>query len=109
MTELSGYRLMWIVTLFDLPVITMPQREAATNYRKSLLKMGFQMVQLSVYFKHCRDRTQAEIFGRLVTANVPTGGKVDVLMITDKQYTNILTIHQGNRFQRENPPQLALF
>lgn len=109
MTELSGYRLMWIVTLFDLPVLTKPQRKAATKYRKNLLDEGFQMVQLSVYFKHCRDREQANAIAHRVSTRVPPGGKVDIMMITDKQYSSILSIQQGRRFERENPPQLALF
>ena len=56
MSELSGYRVMWVVTLFDLPVVTKDQRHEATRFRKALLQRGFQMAQLSVYFKYCHDK-----------------------------------------------------
>lgn len=109
MTELSGYRLMWLVALFDLPVITKRQRRAATDYRKLLLEQGFQMAQLSVYFKFCRDKTQADLITEKLARSVPEGGRVDVMMITDKQYSQIVTIRDSARVRRENPSQLALF
>lgn len=109
MSELSGYRLMWLVAIFDLPVITKKQRKAATDYRKLLLTEGFQMAQLSVYFKYCRDKVQAEGITRNLSSNVPPGGRVDLLMITDKQYSQIITIRDSERVRRENPSQLALF
>jgi CRISPR-associated protein Cas2 len=109
MSELSGYRVMWVVTLFDLPVVTKPQRHEATRFRKELLQRGFQMAQLSVYFKYCHDKSQAEVVIRDVSKLVPAGGRVDVLLITDKQYAGITTIRGDRRVQRENPSQLALF
>lgn len=109
MTELSGYRLMWLVALFDLPVQTKSQRKAATDYRKLLLEQGFQMAQLSVYFKFCRDKAQADVVTRTLSSSVPKGGRVDVLMITDKQYSQIVTIRDSKRVRRENPSQLTLF
>ena len=45
---LSGYRLMWVVVMFDLPVIEKAERKAATAFRNSLLDMGFAMSQFSV-------------------------------------------------------------
>lgn len=100
---------MWIVTLFDLPVVTKQQRREATDYRKYLLKRGFQMAQLSVYFKYCRDKEQAEGIIRSVTEAVPPNGRVDCLLITDKQYSNITTIRGESRVKRANPSQLSLF
>jgi CRISPR-associated protein Cas2 len=34
---LSGYRLMWVMVLFDLPVMTKAERKAATKFRHFLL------------------------------------------------------------------------
>lgn len=100
---------MWIVTLFDLPVKTKKQRKKAADYRKDLLQRGFQMAQLSVYFKYCRDKEQAEAIIRDVATDVPKDGRVDVLLITDRQYANITTIRGERRLKRENPSQLSLF
>ncbi len=100
---------MWIVTLFDLPTLTKVQRREASIYRKELLKRGFQMAQLSVYFKYCRDKEQAQVVVSDVVSIVPAGGRVDVLLITDKQYANIATIRGDRKVNRENPSQLSLF
>jgi len=56
---LSGYRLMWIAVLFDLPVVEKAARKAAANFRNTLLDMGFEMAQFSVYLRFCS--TQAQI------------------------------------------------
>ena len=109
MSELSGYRLMWIVTFFDLPVLTKDQRKEASDYRKFLLKLGFSMAQLSVYMKYCRDRGKAEAIIERITSCVPDHGRVDALLITDKQYANTVTVRGERRIQRENPSQLSLF
>ena len=109
MSELSGYRLVWLVALFDLPVITKLQRKHAADYRKRLLQRGFQMAQLSVYFKFCEGKEQAELVTRDISEDVPAGGRVDVLMITDRQYSGIVTIRDSKRVRRENPSQLTLF
>ena len=36
-TSLSGYRIMWMLVMFDLPVVTAPERLAANQFRHSLL------------------------------------------------------------------------
>ncbi len=107
MTELSGYRIMWVVTLFDLPVVTKRERREATDFRKFLLKQGFQMAQLSVYMKYCRDKTQADLLAIRITQAVPDGGKLDILMLTDKQYENVITLYGRKKIKRENQWRVA--
>ncbi|MCC6376438.1 MAG: CRISPR-associated endonuclease Cas2 [Microbacteriaceae bacterium] len=109
MTELSGYRIVWMFTLFDLPVLTKAERRAATDFRKFLLKQGFQMAQLSVYLKYCRDKTQADRLAIRISNAVPEDGRLDILMLTDKQYENMITYHGRTRIKRENLNQLAFF
>ena len=46
---LSGYRLMWILVMFDLPTDTKPQRKAAGDFRNFLLDQGFERCQFSIY------------------------------------------------------------
>lgn len=45
---LSGYRLMWMIVLFDLPVLTKRERKDANKFRKFLQDEGFDRCQLSV-------------------------------------------------------------
>ena len=45
---LSGYRLMWILVMFDLPVDTRKAAREATRFREFLLDRGFEMNQFSI-------------------------------------------------------------
>ena len=109
MSELSAYRLMWILTLFDLPVKTNAERKAATAFRNYLLDQGFEMAQYSVYMRMVSGKEHAEtLYGRL-KENMPDGGKVDIITITDKQYENIISFAGKVRQQRKNPDQYVLF
>ena len=109
MSLLSGYRLMWLVVMFDLPVGTREERRQATRFRLFLLDEGFEMTQFSIYLRMCRGKEQAETYLRRIEGNVPPSGKVHVLAITDKQYENIVTVHGRRRGSPKNPDQLALF
>ncbi|RMW96060.1 CRISPR-associated endonuclease Cas2 [Allofranklinella schreckenbergeri] len=101
---------MWMLVMFDLPVLTKAERKAAGNFRKALLDMGFEMSQLSVYLRFCSSQTQLDTYTRRVEAILPVGGKVSVLQFTDKQYERILTF-QGRTKQPplKTPEQFTLF
>ena len=59
---LSGFRLMWMIVLFDLPVLTKKERKAATRFRNFLLDQGFEMSQFSVYMRFCAGKEQTETY-----------------------------------------------
>jgi len=98
-----------MITLFDLPVSTKAQRKHASNFRTYLLKSGFQMMQFSVYIKRCKDQVQIERLAIEVSKIVPDNGKIDMVIITDKQYENIVTYYGQQKVRRENPANLTLF
>lgn len=107
---LSGYRLMWMVVLFDLPVGTKKERKAATKFRKFLLDQGFEMSQYSVYMRFCAGKEQAEAYTKKVEAAVPVTGKVHIVYITDKQYENIVSFDGRTKAPaKKNPEQYVLF
>jgi CRISPR-associated protein Cas2 len=107
---LSGYRLMWMMVLFDLPVLSKPERKAATKFRQYLLDEGFEMAQFSVYMRFCAGKEQAEALTRRVERSVPKTGKVHIMYFTDRQYENIVCFDGRKREQaRKNPEQYALF
>jgi CRISPR-associated protein Cas2 len=109
-TALSGYRIMWLVVLFDLPVGSKKERKAATRFRHNLLDLGFEMTQYSVYLRFCAGKEQAESYERKIERAMPSAGKVHIMAITDKQYENIRTYWGRNREQSlKNPEQFALF
>lgn len=107
---LSGYRLMWMIVLFDLPVLTPKERKAATRFRNFLLDQGFEMSQFSVYMRFCSGKEQTETLTRRVEKDVPPTGKVHIVYLTDRQYENIVCFDGRKREPgRKNPGQLALF
>jgi CRISPR-associated protein Cas2 len=107
---LSGYRLMWMVVLFDLPVGTKKERKAATKFRKFLLDQGFEMSQYSVYMRFCAGKEQADAYTKRVEGAVPVTGKVHIVYITDKQYENIVSFDGRTKEPaRKNPEQYVLF
>ncbi|TWB19015.1 CRISPR-associated Cas2 family protein [Nitrospirillum amazonense] len=98
-----------MMVLFDLPVLTKPQRRAASRFRLFLLDQGFHMAQFSVYLRWCVGKEQVEALSRKVAANIPSKGSVQIVTITDKQYQNIGTYDGKRRKANQNPAQLALF
>jgi CRISPR-associated protein Cas2 len=107
---LSGYRIVWLFVLFDLPVGTKKERKAASKFRHALLNLGFEMSQFSVYLKFCAGKEQAESVARQVEGAMAPSGKVHLVQITDKQYENIRTYRGRKREPApRNPDQFALF
>ena len=107
---LSGYRIMWMMVQFDLPVGTKAERKAATGFRNFLLDQGFEMSQFSVYLRFCAGKEHVERLTRVIGDNVPKAGKVHILTFTDKQYESIVCFRGRSREKgREKPGQLTLF
>jgi CRISPR-associated protein Cas2 len=108
--ELSGYRFMWVLAMFDLPVDTKAARKAYTDFRKALIKDGFTMMQFSVYVRHCASEENADVHDNRVAAALPPDGEVRLLRITDKQYERMQVFWGRKRKPTEQPPrQLELF
>ena len=107
---LSGYRLMWMVVMFDLPVVEKAERKAATAFRNALLDLGFEMSQFSVYMRFCMSETQLQTYCKRVEIALPTGGKVNILQFTDKQYERIVSFHgKSKQPANKTPDQFDLF
>lgn len=102
---LSGYRMAWMMVMFDLPVLTKAQRKAACDFRKRLLDLGFEMAQLSVYVRFCASAAQFETYVGRIQSILPDQGKVSILMFTDRQYERIITFHGGRRAPPVKPPE----
>lgn len=107
---LTGYRLMWMVVMFDLPVVLKAERKAATEFRNTLLDLGFEMSQFSVYMRMCTSPTQVDTYCKRVEAALPAGGKVNILQFTDKQYERIISFRgQTKQPANKTPDQFDLF
>lgn len=108
--RLSGYRLMWMLVMFDLPVGTKPERSAATKFRNFLLDRGFQMSQFSVYMRMCAGKEQVDVHIKHIREALPETGKVHIFSITDRQYENLVCF-DGRKREPANktPDQYVMF
>ncbi len=107
---LTGYRIMWVIVMFDLPVVSKKERKEATQFRNALLDIGFEMTQYSVYMRCCTSSTQVETYCKRVQEHLPKGGKVNILQFTDKQYEKIITFRgQAKQAAKKMPDQFDLF
>ena len=107
---LSGYRCMWLLTMFDLPVDTKKARRAYAQFRKNLLKDGFTRLQFSVYVRHCASEENTDVHVERVQAFLPDDGEVRLLTITDKQFERMRVFWGNTRKKPEEPPcQLQFF
>ena len=84
-----SYRFMRCIVFFDLPTTTSADLKEYTRFRKFLLKSGFIMMQESVYSKISLNTTAANILLDNIKKNSPKDGLVQVLTVTEKQYSKM--------------------
>lgn len=80
---------MRVLVMFDLPTETAENRRNYTKFRKYLIKSGFMMMQQSVYVRLALNQTNAKGMINSVKKNKPLEGLVQILTITEKQYSKM--------------------
>src|SRR5262249_46127036 len=108
--EPAEFRSMWLVAMFDLPVETAEQRKEYAQFRKTLLRQGFIMLQYSVYARHAASEESLEPVRSRLGVALPPHGEVRLLAITDHQFGKMDVYVGKKRRPAETPPaQLMLF
>ena len=85
----SGYIAMWLLVMFDLPVVEKEDRKKAAKFRNVLLDDGFSMLQFSVYGRYCPSEAASKVHRDLIVSSLPTSGQVRILSITEKQFAKM--------------------
>lgn len=80
---------MRVIVFFDLPTESGEDRRQYRKFRKFLIKKGFLMMQESVYCKLALNTTVADSIVQAVKANKPSSGLVQLLVITEKQFSRM--------------------
>lgn len=80
---------MRVIVFFDLPTESLENRRDYTRFRKFLIKSGFMMVQESVYCKLALNQTVVSSIVESLRRNKPPKGLVQLLVITEKQYSKM--------------------
>jgi len=106
----SEYRNMWLMAMFDLPVVSKTERRAYTRFRKLLLNDGFSMLQYSVYARFCVSEEASEAHRVNIKAGLPDNGQVRVVLLTDHQFGKMEVYLGKDREETEKAPtQLEFF
>lgn len=82
-------RVMRTMVFFDLPNIYAKDKRNYLKFRKYLINEGFIMMQESVYSKIVLNSQQSELLTERLKRNAPKKGLIQVLTITEKQYSQI--------------------
>lgn len=107
---LSGYRIMWVMVMFDLPVVSSEDRKQAATFRNRLLDLGFEMVQFSVYARRADSLSRSGCYLAEIQEALPEGGRVQMIEFTDKQYERIQSFKGRKRLKNKlDASQLILF
>ena len=80
---------MRVLVFFDLPTETNEDKKAYRAFRRFLMKNGFMMMQESVYCRLLLNQTAEEAVRELIRKNKPTKGIVQMLAVTEKQFSKI--------------------
>lgn len=80
---------MRIIIFFDLPTTSAIDLKNYRNFRKFLIKEGFMMMQESVYTKIAKNMAHSTAIAHQVKLNLPKKGLVQLLTVTEKQYSRM--------------------
>ena len=100
---------MWLVAMFDLPMLSKEEKRAYTDFRKFLLGDGFTKMQFSVYFRPCPSEENVQVHSKRVKANLPPDGEVRLMAFTDKQFERMQIFHGKTRGKTEKAPDQITF
>lgn len=77
------------ILFFDLPVLTPFQRKAYRKFVKNIKRLGFYMLQESVYVKMSIDQQKSRSTINLINSIVPDDGNVIAITVTEKQFNSM--------------------
>lgn len=92
---------MRIIVMFDLPTATADDKREYMHFRKGLIKLGFDMLQFSIYSRVTRNNDDAKKYINKIKTILPPVGSVRVLQVTEKQYSGMI-IMLGDKTPSEN-------
>lgn len=88
---------MRILVFFDLPTETSRDRKIYSKFRRLLVKEGFIMMQESVYSKLTLNNSITNAIRDKIEKNKPPKGIVQMLVITEKQFSSMEYIVRKQR------------
>ncbi len=107
--NLSAWNMAYCIVMFDLPTTSRRAKRDYIEFRRFLLQDGFQMLQWSVYSRHCRSREDLETHMKRVRRKLPREGEVRMLHMTDAQFARMETFRKRARTEADQPDGQLVF
>ena len=92
-------RFVRLVLFFDLPQETKTDQRHYRQFVKYLKTEGFIRIQYSVYAKLCINNDSAKTIQKRLKNNMPDNGDIRYLIITERQYQNIVNMNSNYTLQ----------
>lgn len=107
----NGWRVMWVIAVYDCPMTTEDERYDYTVFRKRLLQENFVQLQNSLYVRHFPTLAIAEATIMRLRTHIPPGAQVAFFLVTDKQYgmTREFFGPRPTKKKPDLPEQIELF
>ena len=86
----SDYRKMRMILFFDLPVTEEDDLRSYRIFVRQLKKIGFYMLQYSVYAKSLTNASDFDKVGLKVINILPKRGHIIILKLTENQYDDMI-------------------
>lgn len=85
------------ILFFDLPQVTSSEKRLYRHFVKDIKKLGFYMIQESVYVKMSIDNQVVSSISNKIKSIAPKKGNIMILNITEKQFSQIEVIAGESR------------
>lgn len=87
---INYYKQMRLILIYDLPVVEEEDRKIYQRFNKDIKKLGFMMLQYSVYSKVLQNDTSYK--QNIIRLNniIPKRGSIIVFKVTEKQFQDMI-------------------
>lgn len=108
---INGWRVMWVIAVYDCPMTSAKARHDYSVFRKSLLRSNFVQLQNSLYIRHFPSMATAEACISRLHHGIPERAQLAFFIITDKQYGMTKEFYGERCIKKrpENPDQIEMF
>ena len=99
MEYVNYYKQMRVFSIYDLPTIDDEDRKIYQKFHTQLTKLGFYMLQYSVYVKVVQNDLSYKQYISKVNNILPQKGNIAILKLTEKQYEDMIYLRgEQNKF-----------
>lgn len=94
------YRKMRLLLFYDLPSVEKEDVTINNRFLKNIRKLGFTMLQYSVYSKSLTNQSDLEKVIKKLKLIIPKKGNIIIIKLTEKQYNDMIYLKgEKNKYE----------